>query len=104
LNGPHWQRHADTELDKSLTRPGYQYFAAGERREQGMFDTEWLKAEKKVDPEYAGSIYEDMGMDNILCPTCGAHLKGGICLNTCHLSKASQERFAALWASMGRKP
>lgn len=31
------------------------------------------------------------------CPTCGAHLAAsGICLNACHLSKESRERFTAL--------
>lgn len=60
-------------------------------------DEEWQKAIKKKDPNFEGSAYQEMGYDNAICPTCGAHLRAGICLmNTCHLTKTSRERFACL--------
>lgn len=66
-------------------------------------DAEWEKAEKAVDPNFKGSIFEQMGFEDKLCPTCKAHLKSGICLNACHLGKSAQERFAALMkASSGK--
>lgn len=59
-----------------------------------MTRTEWMAAEKKVDEDFTGSLWEQLGYENKLCPTCGAHLHGGICLNACHLGDAGQDRFA----------
>ena len=59
-----------------------------------MIDPNWLDATKKQDPEFAGSIHEELGFDDVLCPTCGAHLRNGICLNACHLTRRSQQRFS----------
>jgi len=61
-----------------------------------MLDIEWQETEKRIDPDFVGSIWEEMGWDAELCPACDAHLRSGICLNACHLSKASQERFAVI--------
>ena len=58
-----------------------------------VFDPEWLNAEKKTDPDFEGSIMQKLGYSDKLCPTCGANLRGGICLNACHLSKQSQRKF-----------
>ena len=65
-------------------------------REGEMYDQEWVMAEKKVDPDFEGSLLQQLGFDPELCPTCEAHLHGGICLNTCHLTKESRVKFAAL--------
>lgn len=46
--------------------------------------------------EFEGSIWQKLGYEKTLCPTCGAHTHDGICLNTCHLPKLMQERFAAM--------
>jgi len=59
-----------------------------------MIDLNWLNVTKERDPKFAGSIHEELGFDDILCPTCGAHLRGGICLNACHLTTRSRRRFA----------
>lgn len=48
-------------------------------------------------------IWKDLGYEAKVCPTCGAHIRNGICLNTCHLSRASQERFAALMAASAKR-
>lgn len=61
-----------------------------------MLDGEWQNAEKKIDPDFVGSIFEKMGWDAELCPTCNAHLHGGVCLNVCHLSRVSRKRFGKL--------
>lgn len=62
-----------------------------------MFDPEWMSAEKEIDPDFEGSLFQKLGYEARLCPTCKAHLYDGICLNTCHLSKVSQKRFASLF-------
>jgi len=62
-----------------------------------VFDPEWQKADKKIDPNFEGSIFQKLGYDEKLCPTCGAHLYEGICLNTCHLGQQSQMDFVQLW-------
>lgn len=36
--------------------------------------------------DFEGSIFEKLGFDSERCPHCKSHLKGGICLNACHLS------------------
>lgn len=60
-----------------------------------MYDIDWVKAEKVVDENYDGSIWEELEYDRELCPTCNSHLHNGICLNTCHLSSSSRKRFNA---------
>jgi hypothetical protein len=54
---------------------------------------DWEKAEKKIDPNFEGSMWQTLGMDKELCPTCNAHLHNGICLNACHLTPASKMAF-----------
>lgn len=61
---------------------------------------EWLAADKAIDPDFVGSIWEEMGYDDKLCPACGAHLHNGICLNACHLTKRSREKFGQLMKQM----
>jgi len=61
-----------------------------------MFDQAWMKAEKKTDPKFQGSIWERLGFDDKICPVCDAHLKDGICLNACHLNATSRRNFYAL--------
>lgn len=66
----------------------------------------WLQAEKKTDPNFEGSIFQALGFSELLCPTCGAHLKDigeengeqfrYICLNACHLTNESRLRFGVL--------
>ena len=58
-----------------------------------MYNKEWMEAEKKVDPNFEGSIWEKLGHENRLCPTCEAHLYKGICLNACHLAPDTKKRF-----------
>ena len=43
-------------------------------------------SEPKIDPNFKGSIFEELGMSAELCDKCGAHLKGTICLNGCHIA------------------
>ena len=69
---------------------------SNKQAEEGVFDTNWLRAEKKVDPNFEGSIFQKLGFEDKLCPTCGANLRNGICLNACHLSEAARKRFANL--------
>lgn len=60
-----------------------------------MTPIEWEEAEKKVDESFAGSIYEELGLTDKLCPVCNAHLtKSGICLNACHLGTDGMSKFA----------
>lgn len=68
-----------------------------------VLNLEWQKAEKKTDPDFEGSIFQELGYDAELCPTCGAHLHGGICLNTCHLSDETRQRFNVLMAVVAGK-
>lgn len=63
---------------------------------QAILDQEWREAEKEIAPDFKGSLMEQLGFDDKLCPTCNANLKNGICLNACHLSKDARERFARL--------
>jgi len=58
-----------------------------------MINKQWFDAKKKIDPDFAGSLFEEIGFDKELCPTCDSHLKDKICLNACHLSKETQEKF-----------
>lgn len=37
------------------------------------------------DPNFEGSLAQELGMDAELCETCGANLYNGICLNGCGL-------------------
>ena len=55
-----------------------------------MINKEWLAAEKKIDPDFKGSIFEMLGFDPLLCPVCSAHLQDGVCLNLCHLNPVFQ--------------
>lgn len=59
-----------------------------------FLDPDWAKAEKREDPSFSGSIYEKVGLSNLICPTCGSHLSqdGSICLNGCHLIKSSRDK------------
>jgi len=51
--------------------------------------------ECKIDPNFKGSIFEELGHSKYLCPKCNAHLaKDMICLNACHLPEHWQKRFA----------
>ena len=59
-----------------------------------MIDQNWLNTTKEQDPNFAGSIHEKLGFDNAICPTCGTHLRNGICLNACHLTPRSRQRFS----------
>ena len=70
---------------------------------QSFFDADWKKAEKKVDPEFDGSSHQALGFDRELCPTCGAHLHRGICLNLCHLSIESRKRFQQIMSGPAGK-
>ena len=65
-----------------------------------VYDQEWILAEKKIDPNFIGSLFETLGFEATLCPTCGSHLHHGICLNACHLAKESREKFATLMSGM----
>lgn len=60
--------------------------------------TDKTKLEK--DKDFKGSIFEKLGMSEFLCPVCGANLKESmgelICLNACHLSAGSRERYQKL--------
>lgn len=59
-----------------------------------MTREEWQNTEKKIDPNYAGSIFEAMDLSDKLCPACNAHLsKSDICLNACHLGTDGRQRF-----------
>lgn len=55
----------------------------------------------KKDPDFNGSIWDKMELySDLLCPICEAHVtKTGICLNACHLSPASRDRFNKLVVS-----
>lgn len=37
------------------------------------------------DPDFEGSLAQELGMDEDLCPTCEANLYDGVCLNGCGL-------------------
>lgn len=67
-----------------------------------FYDAQWVAAEKKIDPDFEGSLEQKLGFDNLLCPTCGAHLKDNICLNACHLSAESRKRFSQIMAGLSR--
>jgi len=62
-----------------------------------MTGQEWADAEKVVDPDFAGSIFEEIGLSAKRCPKCGAHLSGDIeiCLNGCHLGDEGMLKMAA---------
>ena len=61
-----------------------------------ILNMDWYATEKEIDPDFEGSIWQELGYDPELCSTCGAHLHGGICLNVCHLSESSQAKFSFL--------
>jgi len=42
-------------------------------------------SEPKIDPNFKGSIFEKLGLSEVLCDDCGANLSGQICLNGCDL-------------------
>lgn len=63
---------------------------------------EWLLAPKEKNPDFEGSIWQKMGHDNALCPTCKAHLRSGICLNACHLAPSALAKFQKLAAAVAR--
>lgn len=54
---------------------------------------EWERAMRKLDPDFEGSIWQKMGYSPELCPSCGAHIRKGICLNACHLGDAGKLSF-----------
>jgi len=58
-----------------------------------MTKEEWEAAPKRIDPDYAGSLSEKIGLDPELCPACGAHLSNSICLNACHLGVDGAAKF-----------
>jgi len=51
-----------------------------------LYNKKWMAAEKKVDEDFEGSLWQRMGYEARLCPFCNAHLHRGICLNACHLN------------------
>lgn len=50
-----------------------------------------------VDPDFEGSIFEMLGYDPELCPHCGTHLHGGICLNACMVPMWEMRRAQEIW-------
>ncbi len=58
-----------------------------------ILNIEWIHSKKKIDENFAGSIWEKLGYSNELCPTCNAHIYNGICLNACHLSALLRVKF-----------
>lgn len=73
--------------------------------ENAVLDPAWAQAEKPVDPDFKGSVFEKLGLDEHTCPTCTAHLYrdetiGLICLNACHLSPAARDRFNQIWGAI----
>jgi len=58
-----------------------------------LYNKRWMSAEKKVDENFKGSLWEKMGYESRLCPFCGAHLRKGICLNACHLNARLKKKF-----------
>lgn len=49
-------------------------------------------------------IWQTLGYEPRTCPTCTAHIMDGICLNACHLSPATQARFAQAMRLTTGKP
>lgn len=44
-----------------------------------------------------------IGLSQILCPVCGAHLSiTGICLNACHLGPGLKERFSKMMVALSQ--
>lgn len=41
-----------------------------------------------IDRNFEGSIFQTLGFDKELCPSCRSHLLGGVCLNACQLTVA----------------
>jgi hypothetical protein len=51
--------------------------------------------EPKIDPNFEGSIFQKLGLSEVLCEDCGAHLSArGICLNACGLKRFQNLRQA----------
>lgn len=46
-----------------------------------------------TDEEFAASYGPALEMDKAKCSVCDALLKGGICLNACHLGSVGKRRF-----------
>lgn len=65
-----------------------------------IHNQEWLDAEKMVDPDFEGSIFQQLGFDKEMCPTCKAHLRNGICLNGCHLTSDVLTKFNDMLAKL----
>lgn len=52
-------------------------------------------SEPKIDPDFEGSLFQKLGLSNVLCDDCGAHLSAkGICLNACQLRRFQNLRDA----------
>lgn len=51
---------------------------------------------------YHKFVVAKLGYEEATCPTCKAHVRDGICLNICHLSKSAQERFVALMRGVSK--
>lgn len=51
----------------------------------------WAQAPKQVDPNFSGSLYEQLGFQKELCPVCNRHLKDDLCLDGCHLGPEHKE-------------
>lgn len=56
---------------------------------------EWQDAPKKIMKDFEGSVWEQTGHENKICPICQSPLHDGICLNGCHLGSSGKERFSA---------
>ncbi len=68
-----------------------------------MINSDWAKTEKMVDSFFKGSLWEKLGYEDKICPTCKAHIYDGICLNGCHLSKGTQQRFNTMMKEAAEK-
>ena len=73
--------------------------------EKDFIDPNWENTIKEVDPNFEGSIHQQLGLCNILCPTCGAHCKldddkSLICLNACHLIPSTKAKYHSMMIAL----
>ena len=77
---------------------------------------EWTATPRVTDPDYAGSVFEQMNLSAELCPACGAHLSlptpdelktighvtlpDIICLNGCHLGSVAKQRLQNMFKNI----
>lgn len=72
------------------------------------FNKEKKEGTLKVEKDFKGGIWEQLGYTHYICPECAAHLKEAdngdlICLNGCHMTERMRNNFSQMMKAVAER-